>query len=160
MQANQASELQAALERAAATLRNAGAGRGLTPNEYVSQNFGAMQPMAPQAAPPPPPAPMRVPVTGGTYDYSGNSAHLSDMAAGHAYRPERSPAVTPTPMARPIDAPQADMGFFARNTAMMSDPVTGQFIDPAGAARAQAQMDQGSIIKKMLSYLHNQADQS
>ena len=134
---------------------------GPTANQYVAQNFMHMAPPAPQ--PPQAPAPLRIPVTGGTYDYSGNSAKLSDMAAGHAYRPERSPAVTPMPQPRPAEAPQSqpqDMGFFARNTAMMSDPVTGQFIDPAAAARAQAQMGQGSIIKKMLSYLHDKADNS
>lgn len=112
-----------------------------TPNQYVAQNF-------------PEPAPQRVPVTGGSYDYSGNSAKLSDMAAGHAYRPERSPAVTPTPMAQPASAPQG-MGFFQRNAAMMTDPVTGMFIDPTAAAQAQA--SGGDVIKKMLGLLHNKA---
>jgi hypothetical protein len=44
------------------------------------------------------------------------------------------------------------MGFFQRNAAMMRDPVTGQLIDPQGAARAQ-QQDQGGLIQRMLGYL-------
>lgn len=62
----------------------------------------------------------------------------------------------PMPMARPAQAPQAqpEMGFFARNAAMMQDPVMGGFIDPQAAAKAE----NGGIIKKMLGHLYNKAD--
>lgn len=47
-------------------------------------------------------------------------------------------APVPMPMARPAEAPQASSpiaDFFARNTAMMKDPNSGQFIDPSAAAK-------------------------
>lgn len=49
------------------------------------------------------------------------------------------------------------MGFFARNTAMMQDPMTGAFIDPTAASQAQGSDDvRGqNVIQKMLAYLHN-----
>jgi hypothetical protein len=46
------------------------------------------------------------------------------------------------------------MGFFARNAAMMRDPTTGEFIDPAAAAQAVRGPD---LINKMMTYLHNKA---
>jgi hypothetical protein len=63
----------------------------------------------------------------------------------------------PLPMARPDAAPQAvpDMGWFARNAAMMRDPSSGAFIDPTNAERAQSQMASGpDVINKLLSYFH------
>jgi hypothetical protein len=50
------------------------------------------------------------------------------------------------------------MGFFARNTAMMQDPMTGQFIDPTAAAQAQAQLRGPDLINKMMAYLHKKVD--
>jgi hypothetical protein len=59
------------------------------------------------------------------------------------------------PQARPAEAPQADpMSFFQRNSAMMTDPGTGQFIDPMAAAQAQA-VRGPDLINKMMAYLHN-----
>ncbi len=53
----------------------------------------------------------------------------------------------PMPQARPQEASSGDqpalMGFFKRNTAMMRDPVTGAFIDPAAAAKASPGILQG-----------------
>jgi hypothetical protein len=46
------------------------------------------------------------------------------------------------------------MGFFQRNAAMMTDPVTGGFIDPQAAGQA----GNGGIIQKMLGLLHNKAN--
>ena len=51
-----------------------------------------------------------------------------------------APAPAPMPAPRPAEAPQAPTSnpfadFFARNTAMMKDPVTGDFIDPQAAAK-------------------------
>lgn len=43
------------------------------------------------------------------------------------------------------------MGFFARNSAMMSDPMGGGFIDPAAAQAATGP----SLIDKMLAHLQN-----
>jgi len=68
------------------------------------------------------------------------------------------PASTPMPQARPADAPAPiptpdPMSFFQRNTAMMRDPVTGQFIDPRAASDAQVRGP--DLINKMMSYLHN-----
>jgi hypothetical protein len=44
------------------------------------------------------------------------------------------------------------MGFFARNAAMMQDPMNGGFIDPANAARAQASGP--DVINKLLDMFH------
>jgi hypothetical protein len=51
-----------------------------------------------------------------------------------------APAPVPMPAPRPAAAAQAPASnpfadFFARNTAMMKDPVTGEFIDPQAAAK-------------------------
>jgi hypothetical protein len=54
-------------------------------------------------------------------------------------RPPQAPSAVPMPMARPADAPQAQSPlaqFFARNTAMQQDPSSGEYIDPAAAAKA------------------------
>lgn len=61
----------------------------------------------------------------------------------------------PMPMARPAEAPQPqpDMGFFARNAAMMQDPSSGAFLDPAGAERGQASGP--DVIQKLMSYFHS-----
>lgn len=69
-------------------------------------------------------------------------------------RPPQASSPVPMPMARPAEAPQEqpDMGFFARNTAMMQDPMTGQFIDPSAAQRAQVRGP--DLINKMMAYLH------
>jgi hypothetical protein len=45
------------------------------------------------------------------------------------------------------------MGFFARNSAMMRDPSTGQFLDPTAGAQAQASGP--DVINKLMSYFHN-----
>jgi hypothetical protein len=78
-----------------------------------------------------------------------------------AMRPSPAPqaaAPVPMPMARPAEAPQAPspMGFFARNAAMMTDPMTGQFIDPNAASDAQVRGP--DLINKMMAYLHKKAD--
>lgn len=70
---------------------------------------------------------------------------------------QAAPAV-PMPQPRPDDAPQASpqMGFFQRNSAMMRDPSSGQFIDPANADIAQSQQPSGpDVIAKLMSYFHN-----
>jgi hypothetical protein len=71
----------------------------------------------------------------------------------------RPPMPAPAPVAA---APQPDpgMSWFQRNAAMAQDPLTGQFIDPTNAATAKAQADQNgsALIKKMLSYVNNKAD--
>jgi hypothetical protein len=56
-----------------------------------------------------------------------------------ASSPAPAPAPAPMPRARPAEASQLTNNpfadFFARNTAMMKDPVTGDFIDPQAAAK-------------------------
>lgn len=80
----------------------------------------------------------------------------------------------PLPMARPPQAPQAPQqaapqpapqaaggpsgggwgGFFANNTAMMRDPVSGDFIDPKAAAMAQANTTGPELVQKFMNMLH------
>lgn len=74
--------------------------------------------------------------------------------------PIGAPQSVPMPMARPAEAPQAppEMPWWQRNSAMMSDPNGGGFIDPEGAARAQASGP--DVINKLLSYFHNKGNQS
>lgn len=79
-------------------------------------------------------------------------------AAAPAPAPQ-APQAPPMPQAPQAQAPapqQPDMGFFARNAAMMRDPGTGQFIDPAGAAQAQATRGP-DLINKMMALLHDKA---
>jgi hypothetical protein len=44
------------------------------------------------------------------------------------------------------------MSWFMQNAKMMRDPMTGEFIDPTGAAQAQVSGPQ--LIQKMMGYLH------
>jgi hypothetical protein len=59
---------------------------------------------------------------------------------------------TPMPAPRPAAAPQApeQMGFFQRNTAMMTDPMSGEFIDPTSASKASGP----DVIAKLMDYFH------
>lgn len=70
-------------------------------------------------------------------------------------RPQMAAPSTPMPQARPVDAPQpeAPMGFFARNTALMRDPVSGAYLDPAAAQRAE--VTGPDLIQKFMQYFHN-----
>lgn len=68
--------------------------------------------------------------------------------------PTPAPAPVPVPQPRPAEAPQP-MGFFARNTAMMRDPLTGAFLDPASAKQADATGP--DVIQKFMNYFHNKA---
>lgn len=110
-----------------------------TPNDQVANRFGGMQPPE-QALAYAPPAPNR-----------GNMTVPVPRA-----RPQHQVGYSPADAAPQAQQPQ--MSWFQRNAAMMHDPVTGGFIDPQGAAVAQGQLDQGSIIKKMIGYLHQKAD--
>jgi hypothetical protein len=104
-----------------------------TPAAQVANRFGEMQP--PSAMPSPAEqVASRFPQT------------MAQAPAGPQAQPTGG-APVPMPMARPAQAPQPQpqMGFFQHNAAMMRDPVTGQLIDPQGAARAQASVPtQGS----------------
>jgi hypothetical protein len=64
-------------------------------------------------------------------------------------------AGVPMPQPRPAEAPQAqpETSFFMRNALMQHDPITGQLIDPAGAASVSGP----DLISKMMAYLHNKA---
>lgn len=112
-----------------------------TPAAQVANRFGGMQPPSPMPDP------------------AQQIAARFPQAMAQAPAPTQAPQApsVPVPSPRPAQAPppQPEMSFFQRNAAMMRDPVTGSFIDPSGAAAAG---DQGSIIKKMLGYLHNKAD--
>lgn len=63
--------------------------------------------------------------------------------------PQAHPAAIPMPQARPAEAP--DTSFFMRNALMQRDPMTGAFLDPAGAASVKGP----DLIAKMMGYLHN-----
>lgn len=177
--------LRAALERAAATMSGKGlvapmpfGGPGMmdptamasqrqpgmqpTPNAQVADRFGGMQ--SPDGAsfaerfgnmdP-------AVLAKGDMLQAAPNQAVANrgmPMMAHGVPMPQPRPQMaqhTPMPQPRPAEAPQP-MGFFQRNAAMMTDPVTGMFIDPGAAAQAQA--GGGDIIKKMLGLLHNKAN--
>lgn len=95
---------------------------------------------------PTPAAPPTYPGVDAMAGHAGPTYPQVDPMAAHAApmpqpRPQMAQAPMPMPQPRPPQAPQApqEMGFFQRNTAMMRDPVTGMFIDPSAAARAQAQ---------------------
>jgi len=115
---------------------------GASPNERVAQGFGAL----------------------GDRVYSQGEFNPLDAAAVNSPRDQRdfnmidaaaryTPQV-PMPRARPEQSPvsEPEMGFFARNAAMMRDPLTGDFIDPTAAAKAVRGPD---LISKMMTYLHN-----
>jgi hypothetical protein len=105
----------------------------------------------PNYAPPAPPAPM-YPVGSDPMTAGGIAPSVPLQAPRPAQTP---PQAVPLPMVRPADAPQAPapMGFFARNTAMMRDPSTGDFLDPAAAQKADATGP--DVIQKMMNYFHN-----
>ena len=96
-------------------------------NARVAQGFDVFQPWMPQS-----------------------SVHA---AAQTAAAPAPAPSA-PMPQARPSAAPQAPepMSWFMQNAKMMRDPMTGEFIDPTGAAQAQVSGPQ--LIQKMMGYLH------
>jgi hypothetical protein len=133
------------------------ANKGAYGNARVARGFDMF---GPQSAPPAAPtfAQGSDPMTAGQ-----NFAPAQDpMAPGALSAPQASPVSAPTrlaapplPQARPAEAaPDAPMGFFARNTAMMRDPSSGAFIDPQSAERAQAQASGPDVINKLLSYFH------
>lgn len=134
---------------------------GMTPNDQVAARFGGMQPPA---------GPASFADRFGNMDPAalakGDMLHadpsqaiamrgMPTMAQGVPMpqpRPQMAQqAPPPMPQPRPASAPQ-EMGFFQRNAAMMTDPVTGMFIDPAGAAKANP-----DTINKMLGHLFNKA---
>lgn len=61
------------------------------------------------------------------------------------------------PQPRPAAAPQPDpaMSFWQRNAAMMRDPSTGDFLDPASAKRADATGP--DLVQKFMNYFHDKA---
>lgn len=99
-------------------------------NEMVSQGFNALGPTPMQSAMATP-----APMPG-----HGFNSPPPVMAQG---------ASAPMPQPRPEEAPQ-DMGFFARNSAMMTDPMTGEFIDPSRASKASGP----DVIAKLMDYFH------
>jgi hypothetical protein len=73
------------------------------------------------------------------WPYGPVGAPSQAQASAPAPAPQ-APAPVPMPAPRPAAAAQAPASnpfadFFARNTAMMKDPVTGEFIDPQAAAK-------------------------
>lgn len=138
-------------------------------NAIVANNS---QPSVPLGAPPPPPqaTPLQVPALGGLGLFPGAPNSPMNWLQGAQYKPTPpmmhptappapAPAVAaaapsvPLPMARPADAPAPpeDTGFFRRNALMMTDPMTGQLIDPQGAQSVSGP----TLIDKMMGYLHN-----
>jgi hypothetical protein len=123
---------------------------GPSANDQVANRFGGMQPPAPatfaerfgglapavlakgdmlQASP------AQVIANRGMFPFVPMPHPRPQMAHATA----AVPMPQPRPAAADAPAPTAPMTWFQRNAAMMRDPITGQFIDPAAAARAQAQ---------------------
>lgn len=147
--------------------------QGPTPNDQVANRFGGMQPPSPMT-----PnqqvadrfGQFQAPSSGGGLPgwltganlALGSGGFLQGAPAPRPPQPQQppAPAVNPNGSIAGAQGPtsvggaplQQPMGFFQRNAAMMRDPVTGQLIDPQGAARAQ-QQDQGGLIQRMLGYL-------
>lgn len=120
-------------------------------------------PMPPQGATPGPSVPIstsnytpRTPYPQGTDPMTAGGPTSAPMYPMGTDPMTAGAQAVPMPMARPAEAPQADpMSFFQRNSAMMRDPMTGQFIDPTAGAQAQASGP--DLISKMMNYLHNKA---
>ncbi len=125
----------------------------LTPNGHVADAFNRLP--FPQGSDPMTAgglAPPAAPVTPQVSDGSFNSI---DAAAAPQATPALPPAAVPMPQPRPEEAPTPQpggMGFFARNTAMMRDPVTGDFLDPTAGRQAEASGP--DLIQKYMTYLH------
>jgi hypothetical protein len=185
MNNDQMSLLAAALQRAAATMSGKGlvaptpfGGPGMmnptpmanqgqpgmqpTPNAQVDARFGGMQdPAQPSFADRFPQGMDPAVLAKGDMLHADPNQRVAQnfppQMAASVPMPQPRPQMaqhTPMPMARPASAPQ-EMGFFQRNAAMMTDPVTGMFIDPGAASQAQ---NGGNIINKMLGLLHNKAN--
>jgi hypothetical protein len=117
-----------------------------------AQRLAQAQPQAPAPAPQPPPA---APVV----------AQGDPVGAGvplPAPRPQAAPSApaaqpVPMPQPRPAEAPQQapGMSFWQRNAAMMRDPITGSFLDPAAAQRADATGPE--LIQKFMNYFNDKA---
>ncbi len=80
----------------------------------------------------------------------GLMSKLAGVFSGH-------PALQLAPQAPLTDPTGASMppqqGFFARNTAMMKDPVTGGYVDPTAGQSAEATGP--DLIQKFMTYLHD-----
>ena len=133
-----------------------------TPQGRINRGFaqfgpaGQMpQPTAPMLPTPPTPAPVDM-----GSPAPAPQATTPPALSAQALAPPAAPQGVTMPMPRPAEAPQAppDMGFFQRNSAMMQDPTNGGFIDPEGAARAQASGP--DVINKLMSYFHKKDDPS
>jgi hypothetical protein len=74
------------------------------------------------------------------WPYGPVGAPSQSMASGPS-----TPGGVPMPQPRPADAPQASpmMSLFQRSAAMQQDPLTGDYIDPAAAAKAQPNIFHG-----------------
>lgn len=154
MDQNQTSALQAALERAAATMRNSGSsGSGLfPPMDFGGPGMFNPTPMASQGQPGMQPTPNAQVANrfGGMQPPSQPQQAMAyappDPNRGNMTVPVPPPSSAPAPAVNAgPPTPQPGMGFFAHNAAMMRDPVTGSLIDPSGAARAQQQQAQAQL---------------
>jgi hypothetical protein len=117
----------------------------LTPNAHVARGFNMFSPTAQTLAPNAP-----SPLDNAQWPAGPVGAPAPSQAG-----PGPAPA-PPMPAPRPPEAPAPtpDMGFFQRNSAMMRDPSSGQFIDPTNAANA-SQASGPDVIQKLMSYFHN-----
>lgn len=142
--------------------------------DWLRDPYGVNKPQAPAPAPTPPsPAPSSYaagsdPMTAGGAVANGPGLPQASASgpspldtAAWPFGPVGAPshASVPTPQPRPAEAPQPEapspMGWFARNTAMQRDPLSGDFLDPASAQRAE--VSGPDLIQKYMNYLHNKA---
>lgn len=162
MRNNGAPEDMSALQKALAEVR----ARNHTPNGRVARGWDQFAPMT-GAAPPmlptpptPPPVDMSEPsLKPAMKAYDQGQANPMDAQALArppaipVYSQNQTNPMDEAALAAPQGPPTPDMGFFARNTAMMKDPTSGDFLDPMNAQRAQASGP--DVINKLLSYFHN-----
>lgn len=144
----------------------------------------AVAPQAPTSPTWPPPAGVAPPISGPQDHEAGMNAPIQPTQpmppvqgldlpmAPHVPLPvARPPQATPAPAAsavpngtiplpapRPQSAPSGQpMGFFAGNTAMMRDPISGDFIDPVAAQNAQANISGPALVQKFMNLLHKES---
>ena len=139
-----------------------------TPQGRIDRGFSAFgpagqmpQPTEPMLPTPPTPAPVDMapppsPTVPPALSPQALGPAVGPTSVGGAPLPSASPLDTAVWPAGPASGPAQSspgMGFFQRNAAMMTDPTNGGFIDPEGAARAQASGP--DVINKLMSYFHN-----
>lgn len=125
----------------------------MSPNERVAQGFNATGPSASQPAVlagPNSPSPL----DNASWPFGPKGAPVAASASSPLDTAQwpHGPVGAPQQSAATPSAPQEPMGFFARNSAMMRDPLSGAFIDPAAAQVAN--VSGPDLIQKFMNYFN------